>query len=94
MEIFDPSQFIVLGAVIAGVTELISRLRAADYWVAATIVTAAIIGALFGALHYYPNLDAAEGAAIGFGVSGAFSFAGMFKGKSTPAESKVFGPKS
>lgn len=93
MEILDPSQFIVLGAIIAGVTELINRLRAADFWVAATIVTAALIGGLFGALNYYPNLDAAEGVAVGFGVSGAFSAIGMFKGKSTPAESKVFGPK-
>lgn len=89
MELLDISQFAVLGAVIAGVTELINRLRAADYWVAATVVTAAVIGGIFGWLGYYENMDIPTGIAMGFGVSGAFSAIGMVKGKSTPAPSKV-----
>lgn len=94
MEILDVSQFVVLGAVIAGVTELLNRLRAQDYWVAGTIATAAIIGGIFGAIGYYPNMDAATGIAVGFGVAGAFSAIGMVKGKSTPTKSNVVGPRS
>lgn len=94
MELLDFSQFLVLGAVIAGVTELINRLRAKDYWVAATVLTAAIIGGIFGALDYYENMDILTGVATGFGVSGAFSAIGMIRGKSTPAESTVLGPKT
>lgn len=66
-------QFVVLAAVIAGVTELITRLRAKDLWTAVTIVTAVLIGALFGYLDYYPGLDIAEGVALGFGASGALT---------------------
>ena len=89
MTTIDPMQFVVLGAVIAGVTELISRLRAKDYWVAATIATAAVIGAVFGANHYYPELDVAGGIAIGFGTSGALSALGIVGKRSTPSKSDV-----
>ena len=85
----DPLQFVVLAAVIAGVTELINRLRAKDYWVAATIVTAAVVGAIFGAIHYYANLDIATGIAVGFGASGALSAIGMIGNKSTATPSNV-----
>lgn len=85
----DFTSYVLLGAVIAGVTELLNRLRAKDYFVAATILTAAAIGALFGGFHYYPDLDVVEGIAAGFGVAGSFSAIGMVKGKSAPAPSEV-----
>jgi hypothetical protein len=72
MEILDLAQFAVLGAIIAGVNELIKRLRAADWWAATTIITAALIGAIFGAAGYYPDVDAAEGLALGFGAVGVY----------------------
>lgn len=93
MEILDITRYVVMGAVIAGVTELLNRLRAKDYWVAATVLTAAAIGGVFGFTGYYPEVDVATGIAIGFGTSGAFSALGMLKGKSTPTESKVLGPR-
>lgn len=89
----DPLQFVVLAAVIAGVTELITRLRGKDYWVAGTIAVAAIIGGVFGALHYYANLDIASGIAVGFGASGALSALGSVGNKSATTESKVVGTK-
>lgn len=91
----DPTlltQYVLLGAVIAGITEFISRVRATDYWVAATVACAAITGLLFG-LGGVEGLTPVSGLAAGFGVSGALSGIGMFKGKSTPAPSKVIGPR-
>lgn len=77
LETLDLSQFIVLGAVFAGITELVTRIRAKDYWVVATILTCVAVGAIFGATNYYPNLDAAEGIAYGFGASGAIAAIGV-----------------
>lgn len=85
----DPTQFVVLAAVIAGVTELISRLRGRDYWVAATIVCAAVIGGLFGAFHYYTGLDVASGVAVGFGASGALTALSKFGNNSSSTPTKV-----
>lgn len=85
----DVTQYVLLGAVIAGVTELISRLRAKDLWVAGTIVVAAIIGGLFGAFHYYPDLDVVEGIAVGFGAAGALTAIGSVGNKSRPAPSDL-----
>lgn len=82
----DITQYVLLGAVIAGATELLNRLRAKDYWVAVTILTSAAIGLLFGILGV-EGLAPITGLAAGFGVSGAFSGIGMFKGKSTPTPS-------
>ena len=93
MNSIDPLQFIVLAAVIAGVSELIKRLRAKDYWVAATVVTSAVIGGIFGAIHYYPGLDIASGIAVGFGASGALTALASFGNRSEPTESKVLGGK-
>jgi hypothetical protein len=84
----DFTQYVLLAAVIAGATELLNRLRAKDYWVAATVTTAALIGGLFG-LFGVEGLNFVTGVAAGFGVSGAFSAIGMVKGKSEPAPSKV-----
>lgn len=85
----DVSQYVLLGAIIVGVTELLNRLRARDFWVVATIVTAAVVGALFGALHYYPDLDVVEGIAAGFGAAGALKTVSMLGQKSTPAPSSI-----
>lgn len=82
----ETTQYILLGAVIAGVTELLNRLRAKDYWVALTVGTAALIGLLFG-LFNVEALTPVTGLAAGFGASGAFSAIGMIRGKSAPAPS-------
>lgn len=83
----DLTQFVALGAIIAGMVELITRIRAHDYWVVATIITSVAIGAVFGAVHYYPSLDVVSGMMFGFGASGAISAIGA--SRSTPAPSDV-----
>lgn len=86
----DLSQYILLAAVIAGVTEMLNRVRAKDYWVATTVATSAVIGALFGAFGI-EELNLVTGLAAGFGVSGSFSAIGMVRGKSAPAPSDPIG---
>lgn len=81
----DITQFAVLAAIIVGVNELLVRLRAKDLWAVATIVAAALIGLLFGAIHYYPTLDWASGLAVGFGAVGFLKTLSTFGNKSTPA---------
>lgn len=85
------TEYVLLAAVIAGVTEFINRLRARDYWVATTVATAAVIGGTFGAFGV-EGLDLVEGIAAGFGASGAFSAIGMVRGKSTPTPSSPVNP--
>lgn len=85
----DIAQFAILAAVIAGVTELITRLRAKDYWVVATIVSAVAVGALFGALQYAGVNDIGIGVALGFAASGTLQTVSMFGNKSTRAPSGV-----
>jgi len=82
----DFSQYVLLAAVIAGVTELLNRLRAKDYWTAVTVATAALIGLVFGVLNV-EGLTAVTGLAAGFGASGALSAIGIVGKKSTPAPS-------
>lgn len=86
---FNAEQLAVLGAVIVGITELISRLRAKDYWVAATIVCAAVVGALVAV---YYDLDALTGVVAAFGASGVLRTLGSVGNKSTPAPSTVLDP--
>jgi uncharacterized membrane protein HdeD (DUF308 family) len=81
------TQYVLLAAVIAGVTELINRLRARDYWVALTVATSAVIGLLFGVFEV-EGLTEITGLAAGFGASGALSFVGSVGRKSTPAPSE------
>lgn len=83
----DLTQYVLLLAIIAGATELITRIRAKDYWTVVTILTAAVIGGLFGLSNYYPDLNAIEGVAAGFGASGALTAVGMIGKKSTPKAS-------
>lgn len=78
----DLTQYVLLAAVIAGVTELISRVRARDYWVVATILTAAIVGGLFGVAGYYPDLDVVEGVAAGFAAAGSIKVLSSISNKS------------
>lgn len=83
----DFSQYVLVLAVIAGATELITRARAKDYWVVVTILTAVALGALFGISGYYPDLDVVEGVALGFGASGAISALGA--NRSVPSKSSA-----
>lgn len=81
----NAAQLALLGAVIAGATELITRLRAKDLWVAVTIVTSAVLGGLIGA---YYGVDFVSGIAAGLGVSGTIKTISALGQKSTPAPSK------
>ncbi len=85
----DVTQYLVLVAVIVGVTELISRARAKDWWVVLTILCSAAVGALFGLTNYYPEVDVAEGIALGFAASGTLKTLAVFGNKSTPSPSNA-----
>lgn len=78
------TQYVLLGVVIAGITELMNRLRAKDLWVAATIVTSALTGLLFGFLGV-EGLEPITGLAAGFGVSGSITVAHAFGSAKKPA---------
>lgn len=80
----DFTQYVLLAAVIAGVTELIKRLRAKDFWTAVTIATSAIIGLVFGVFGI-EGLTPVLGLAVGFGLPGALAALGSIGNKS-PAE--------
>jgi len=78
---------VLLVAIIAGATEGINRARAKDWWVVVTILTAAGIGGLFGAMQYAGVPDVATGIAAGLGASGVITVLGAFGNKSTPSKS-------
>ena len=84
----DFTQYVLLAAVIAGVTELFNRARAKDWWVVATIATAAVIGGVFGYFEL-EGLTVVTGIAAGFGASGALKLVGSVGNKSTPQPSTV-----
>lgn len=81
----DFTQYVLLGAVIAGAVELITRIRAKDWWVVITILTAAVIGFLFGLSGYYPGLDPVQGLVAGLGASGAISALGASRSVPQPS---------
>ncbi len=85
----DFTQYVLLAAVIAGVTELFSRARAADWWVVATILTSGAVGAIFGYYNIGGLPDLATGIAAGFGASGALKAVSIVGRKSEPAPSTV-----
>jgi len=85
----DFTEYVLLGAVIAGMTELITRIRARDWWVVVTILCSALIGALFGLTHYYPNLDVIQGLVAGLGASGAITALGAVRSKAAPSDAVV-----
>ena len=82
----DSTQYVLFAAVIAGVTELLNRARAKDWWVVATIATSALIGGVFG---YFglEGLTVVTGIAAGFGASGAIKLVGSVGRKSEPEPS-------
>ena len=84
----DFTQYVLLAAVIAGATELLNRARAKDWWVVATIATAAIIGGVFGYFNL-EGLTVVTGIAAGFGASGALKLAGSVGHKSDQQPSTV-----
>ncbi len=85
----DFTQYVLLAAVIAGVTELLSRARAKDWWVVATILTAGLVGGVFGHFGISNLPDIATGIAAGFGAAGALKAVSSVGNKSEPAPSTV-----
>jgi uncharacterized membrane protein HdeD (DUF308 family) len=85
----DFTQYVLLAAVIAGVTELINRLRGQDYWVVASIATAGLVGGVFGYFGISGLPDVATGVAAGFGASGALKAVASVGRKSDPAPSTL-----
>lgn len=83
---FTAAQLAVLTAAIIGATELINRLRAKDLWVAASIVTASVIGTL---LALYFKADPVVGMVTGLGASGLVKTVGSFGNQSKPVESTL-----
>lgn len=79
-------QLATLVLVSAGIAEFFKRVRAKDWWVAATIVSVAVAGGLIAA---YWKLDVVTGIAGGLSASGLFSALGSIGNKSTPAPSKA-----
>lgn len=83
------TQYALLALVITGITEFLNQLRAADYWKAATIATAALTGLVFG-LCGIETLTPITGLAAGFGTSGAITAAGHLTNKASSVASTVF----
>lgn len=85
----DFSQYVLLGLLLAGITELISRVRATDWWVVGTIVSCVVVGGLCGLLERFGVPSIEVGILVGFGTSGAFKLASVVGNKSTPAPSSL-----
>lgn len=81
--------YVLLAAVIAGITELLNRLRSHDYWTALTIGCAAVTGLLFGVFSV-EGLTAVTGLAAGFGASGALTGLSMIGQSSSGVERAAF----
>lgn len=79
----DITQYIVLAIVIAGVTELITRIRAKDWWTVVTIASAVLVGFIFGLIGYYAGVGPVEGIALGFGASGLITTVGAVRSPAT-----------
>jgi len=70
----DLTQFVLLAAVLIGVNQLIKTLRAKDFWGAVTILSAALVGAIFGLLGI-EGISVVQGIALGFGSVGTLTTA-------------------
>jgi hypothetical protein len=68
----DLTQFVLLSAVLVGVNQLIRLARAKDWWGVVTVLSAALVGAVFGALGL-EGLDVVHGLAVGFGSVGSMT---------------------
>jgi hypothetical protein len=82
----NPAQLALLGAVIVGITELLNRLRAQDYWVVATITCSAVVGGFVG---LYYGVDFITGLVAGLAASGTLKTLSSFGNKSVPEPSSV-----
>lgn len=82
----NAEQLALMGLTIVGVVEFINRMRAKDFWVALTIVTSAVVGAL---LALYWGVDVLAGALAGLAASGTLKTLGSLGNKSTPAPSSL-----
>jgi len=78
----DLTQFVLLAAVLVGVNQLIKTIRAKDYWGAVTILSAAVVGAVFGLLGL-EGLTVVQGIALGFGSVGTLTTASKL-GQTSP----------
>lgn len=78
---FSALQLGFLLTLIVGLNELVKRLRVKDYWAAATIGGAAVIG---GLLALYYNVDFVSGVAAGFSAVGGLVTLGSVGNKTTP----------
>lgn len=78
----DITQYVLLGAVLVGVNQLIRLLRAKDFWGAVTVIAAALIGALFG-LFGVEGLDVVHGMALAFGTVGTLTGGAAILGHNT-----------
>lgn len=78
----DIPQELVALLLIAGTVELITRIRAKDLWVVATIVSAALVGLLLGLFKFYVP-DPITGIAFGLTASGLVTVIGAVKSVAT-----------
>lgn len=78
----DISQYVLLGAVLVGVNQLIRLLRAKDFWGAVTVLSAAVVGAIFGLLGI-EGLGVVEGIALAFGSVGGLTAGAAVLGKNS-----------
>ncbi len=76
-------------ASIAGANELITRLRARDYWVALTIVVAGVIGALFGFYHVQGLADTLTGLLAGLAAAGSVTLVSHIGNKTVAQPSSI-----
>jgi uncharacterized membrane protein HdeD (DUF308 family) len=80
----DLTQSTVAVLLIAGVVELITRIRARDYWTTITIISAGVVGGLLGISHFFVA-DPITGIAFGLSASGLITIVGSVKTLSVPA---------
>lgn len=80
------TQIALLGLIIAGITELFNRLRGKDYWVAASIVTSAIVGGFIGMFY---GIDFVSGMGAGLTASGFLKTISVVGRKSEPTPSTL-----
>lgn len=79
------AQAALLLTAVVGANELLVRLRAKDYWTAVTIVSAVVLGALFG---LYYHVDVVAGAVAGLSAAGTLKGLSMLGKGSNPAPSE------
>lgn len=71
---------LILLTAVAGATEFLRRLKVGDYFSAATIAVATLIGGLAGAFEVYGVASVADGLIAGIAASGLVTVAGKIGG--------------